>query len=136
MLDTHVWIWIFEGSRHRLARSLPGRVERAAADGALFVSAISIWELAMFVAVGRLVLSRDLRSWVGAARRAPGARVVPIGAAVSLQAASLPRGLRGDPADHLIAATARRIGAWLVTADERLIEYGANGHVKVIDARP
>lgn len=136
VLDTHAWIWIFEGSRRRLSRGLPGRVERAAADGALFVSAISLWELGMLIASGRLVLNRDLASWVAATRRAPGARVVGIGAVVALEAASLPPGLHGDSADRLIAATARHIGAWLVTADERLIEYGAHGHLRVIDARP
>lgn len=135
LLDTHAWIWLFEGRPDRLADDLVVRLERAGRSSALFVSAISVWELGMLVAKGRLVLNRDVADWVSATRRAPGVRVVTVGAAIALAAAALPPGLHGDPADRLIAATARHRGATLVTADERLIAYGASGHLDVVAAR-
>ncbi len=112
LLDTHAWIWLFEGRRERLAGDLVVRLERAGRSGALFVSAISVWELGMLIDKGRLVLSRDVADWVSATRRAPGVRVIAVG-----------------------AATARHRGARLVTADERLLAYGASGHLDVIAAR-
>jgi len=38
-----------------------------------------------------------------------------------------------DPADRIIAATARDLGATLITRDHRLLEYAEQGHMKVIE---
>jgi PIN domain nuclease of toxin-antitoxin system len=37
-----------------------------------------------------------------------------------------------DPVDRIIAATARELGATLVTRDRMLLDYGEQGHVKII----
>jgi len=42
--------------------------------------------------------------------------------------------LHGDPADRLIVATTRHLGATLVTADLALLAYGQFGHVGVLPA--
>ncbi len=38
-----------------------------------------------------------------------------------------------DPADRIIAATARDLGATLITRDRSLLDYGAQGHMKVVE---
>jgi len=43
--------------------------------------------------------------------------------------------MKGDPADRLIVATARHLGAVLVTADTALLADGERGHVQVLSAR-
>jgi PIN domain nuclease of toxin-antitoxin system len=59
LLDTHAWIWRV---------SDPGRLSReqrevlqADKSGPIAVSAISLWEVAKLVELGRLVLDRDVR---------------------------------------------------------------------------
>ena len=37
----------------------------------------------------------------------------------------------GDPADRIIAATARDLGATLITRDRALLGYGKQGHLSV-----
>lgn len=54
---------------------------------------------------------------------------------VSAMASSrLPGELHGDPADRIIAATTRHLGARLVTADEKLLAYGAAGLLSAVSA--
>jgi PIN domain nuclease of toxin-antitoxin system len=37
-----------------------------------------------------------------------------------------------DPADRIIAATARDLGATLITRDRALLAYGGQGHLNVV----
>jgi PIN domain nuclease of toxin-antitoxin system len=47
-----------------------------------------------------------------------------IGPAVAAEVALLPKNLHRDPADRILLATARVLGATLVTQDRRLIDAG------------
>jgi len=38
-----------------------------------------------------------------------------------------------DPTRRIIAATARELGATLMTRDRALLDYGAQGHVAVLE---
>ena len=134
LLDTHVWLWFVEGRADRLGKAIPDRVERAARDGRLRISAITLCELGMLIAKARLTIA-DLDRWILESRRAPGVRVEPVDDAVALESARLPASLHGDPADRLLVATARTLDATLVTCDTELITYGAQGYVRVMDAR-
>lgn len=141
-MDTHIWVWASNGSggfRKAAARA----IESAAAERRLFVSAASIWEIALKARKGVLLLSGDLRAWLRDQRRYPGVRVAPIGGNLALESTSLPEWIRKsdkrphkDPADRFIVAQARRKNAVLITCDELMIDYARKGHVKVFDARP
>ena len=39
----------------------------------------------------------------------------------------------GDPADRILVATARRYDLVFVTRDSRILDYGAGGHVRVME---
>lgn len=137
LLDTHVWVWALERTTGRLRDDVFDEIDRAASAGAALVSAVSAWELALLVRKGRLALSRDLRAWIAASREAPGVHIVPLGLDAALESVALP-GLddHADSADRFLLATARTLGARLVTCDERLLRYGGAGHVLMLDARP
>jgi PIN domain nuclease of toxin-antitoxin system len=45
----------------------------------------------------------------------------------------LPGKLPKDPIDRIITATARELGATLMTRDRALLEYGKQGHVSVLE---
>jgi len=134
LLDTHALVWLVVGDG-QLRLAVRQRIETAAQAQQLWVSAITPWEIGMLVAKGRLVLDRDVMDWLQAALSLPGIRVAPLEPALAVASTRLPGELHGDPADRLIVATARHLGATLVTADAALLAYGQLGHVGVLSAR-
>jgi PIN domain nuclease of toxin-antitoxin system len=130
LLDTHVLIWLDEGSG-RLGRIGRQSIDEAYQLDEVAVSAISFWEVAMLVAKGRLRVEADLAAWrdelIGM-----GLREIPVTGAVGIAAAQL-AGFHGDPADRLIAATTLSHAATLMTADDKLL--GWQGPVQTQDAR-
>ncbi|MDQ5917640.1 MAG: hypothetical protein QG660_751, partial [Pseudomonadota bacterium] len=54
---------------------------------------------------------------------------------IAVASTRLPGEIHADPADRIIVATARHLGATLVTADGLLLAYGAAGHMKFLDAQ-
>lgn len=133
LLDTHAWVWLLNGSE-RLGPKARKAIQRSLADEAVLVSAISPWEVAMLVAKGRLILDRDVGEWVQTALSLPGFRLEPISAEVTVASTRLPGVIHSDPADRMIAATARHLGSTLITADQLLLDYGKNGHLKTLKA--
>lgn len=136
VLDTHVWIWAVEGDRTALASSAVDAIEEAARGGAVRVSAISVWEVAMLEARGRIGLSRPVDDWVDAALHAPGVRLLPLTPEIALESTRLPGAPHGDPADRILMASARVLGGRLATCDREIIEYGEGGQLSVLDGRP
>lgn len=88
----------------------------------------------MLVAKGRLVLDRDVGEWVDAALSLTGFRLEPISPEVAVASTRLPGVLHSDPADRMIAATARHLRSTLITADQLLLDYGKGGHIKTLKA--
>ena len=123
VLDTHALVWWLAGTVN-LPRKARARLDQAAAAGeVVHASSISAWEVAMLVARGRLELTMEVSAWLAAAEALPLLDFVPVDNAVALRAVALPESLPRDPADRIIAATALRLGATLITGDERLRGY-------------
>jgi PIN domain nuclease of toxin-antitoxin system len=135
LLDTHVWIWVMEGEESELSKSTIRVIEDAGGGAGLLVSAISVWEVGMLEAKRRISLSRAVDEWVQAALTAPGHRLVELTPEIALESTRLPPTLHGDPADRIIVATARFLGATLVTCDESILKYAKTGHLRVRDGR-
>jgi PIN domain nuclease of toxin-antitoxin system len=135
ILDTHVWIWMMEGASKALSPATVSLVESAGGRSELAVSAISVWELAMLETKGRITLSRSIDEWVNAALTAEGMRLAQLTPEIALESSRLPGDVHGDSADRMIVATARVLGATLVTCDEQILEYGSAGHVRVRNGR-
>jgi PIN domain nuclease of toxin-antitoxin system len=135
VLDTHVWIWAMEGTAGELSNATVRLIEQAAVSGDVAVAAISVWELAMLEAKDRLSLSRSIDEWVAAALTAPGVRLVDLAPEIALDSTRLPGLAHADPADRMIIATTRVLGATLITCDERILTYGKAGHVRVRNGR-
>ena len=133
LLDTHVWVWLLNGDP-RIGINARSAIERSLSEETVLLSAISPWEVAMLVSKGRLTLDRDVGEWVQAAVSLPGIRLESISPEISVASTRLPGSMHSDPADRLIAATARHLGASLLTDNGLLLDYGAAGHIKVIRA--
>jgi len=134
LLDTHGWIW-FLNADPRLGDKARTEIEAATRRDDAVLSAISLWEISMLVARGRLSLPRDPREWLEFHLSRPGFAVHPLSIAVAVGSNCLPADPHGDPADRIIIATARHLDALLVTADQKILSYAEAGHVKVLDAR-
>lgn len=90
----------------------------------------------MLVDKGRMAFATDVADWIDASREPPGVRLVDVTTEIAVDAARLPGFLHGDPSDRIIVATARSLGATVVTCDERIVSYRDRGNVRVLDARP
>ena len=119
VLDTHALVWWAVGDR-RLSARAQRAIRAAARAGAVFASAISVMEIATAVRRGRLTLNVPFDQWLADLRALPELRFEPVTAEIAALAGSFDGAMHGDPADRIIAATARALGVRLVTADERL----------------
>ena len=77
------------------------------------------------------MLTLDPREWFRAALDA-GIGLAELTPDVLIASSYLPSQLLRDPADKIIAATARSFGYKLMTRDRPLLEFGAAGHVEAI----
>lgn len=133
VLDTHALVWMVSADS-QLGRKSRAAINAAARTGEAYVSAITPWEIAMLVAKGRLAFTQDAKNWLDTALTLPGIRLEALSVDIAVASSRLPGEPHGDPADRIIAATARALNATLVTADARLLAYGRAGHLLTQDA--
>jgi len=119
LLDSHALLWWLDDDK-RLSRR--ARQIIANEDNSVFVSAASVWEIAIKVALGKLD-DRD-----GAVPRLPlilverGMIALPIMPAHAIEAAGLPP-VHRDPFDRMLVAQGRRERLAIVTNDPLFKEY-------------
>lgn len=119
LLDTHALVWLML-EPGKLSRAAASAIRRARANGGIGISAISLWELAWLYALGRVKGRGTVEVWLRAIVEEAGANIKPLTPEVAALATQFPDDFPRDPADRLIAATARAEGITLVTRDERL----------------
>ena len=126
LIDTHILLW-FQLGDSRLAGKNRALILEGNDKAGLFLSAISIWEIAMLQKQDRIALHQPLDAWIKEATR--GIQIVPVNEAIALESVLLPHLLHKDPADRFIIATARILGLSLITQDEKILEYQRLGFV-------
>lgn len=129
LLDSHALVWLPDGNQ-RLGKKSRTLIQQSAQADTLYVSAITPWKIAMLVSKGRLTLVQEVGEWLRIAISLPGVRLAPLSVEVSVASTRLPGDFHSDPADRIIVATARHLGATLVTQDELILDYSTAGHVK------
>lgn len=133
LLDTHLWLWFAEGNATRLPPASVRKLDDARKEDGLLVSAISVWEIGILHAKGRVQLSAPLRDWVNNALAPAGISLLPLDAETASESTLLPGEPHGDPADRFLIAAARIKGVILATRDENIIDYGKAGYVRVLE---
>ncbi len=133
VLDTHVWLWTLLGSRTVRAETME-EMARAARQDELIVPVIAVWEIALLDAKGRIELGSPVDDWVAEALAVPGYQLALLTPKIAVLCHNLPGDLHADPVDRMMVATAIDLAATLITRDEALLSYGAQGHVKVLAA--
>jgi PIN domain nuclease of toxin-antitoxin system len=115
LLDSHVLLW-WEADDARLSDRARERIERP--DSTALFSAVSLWELAIKQALGKLRLPDALISRLAE----EGFQEVPVTGAHGLLAGELPRH-HNDPFDRMLVAQAHTESLVIVTADPRIAAY-------------
>ena len=119
ILDTCALLWLACGSK-KLSRSTLKEIN---GSSAVYVSAISGFEIALKVARGKLRLPHPPQEWFEKVIEHHGLTVLPLELKVCIAAAQLPP-LLDDPCDRFIVATAKLNDLSVVTADEQFEKYG------------
>jgi PIN domain nuclease of toxin-antitoxin system len=131
LLDTCAVIWIAENEK--LA---PGAIEALddanESGAATYVSPITAWEIGMLVSRDRLKLLITPQRWFARLFETQGVKLAVMSPDLLIDASFLPGNPPRDPADRIIAATARDYGCTLITRDRLLLDYGEQGYVSVL----
>ena len=122
VLDTCAWLWMCSEST-KLSRAAREAITREQRHDGLVVSIISAWEIAKLVQKAKLSFSIPCSEWIEGAVRADGVTMHPLTPEICVESTELPGVFHGDPADQLIVATARLLGAPVVTGDRKIRDY-------------
>ncbi|MDR3750318.1 MAG: type II toxin-antitoxin system VapC family toxin [Terracidiphilus sp.] len=115
LLDTHAFLWWDSNDAH-----LPGALRAAIASpgNEVYVSAVTVWEIAIKRASGKLIFGKAVAKAIEEHEFLP----LPITVEHAEWAGSLPQ-LHRDPFDRLLVAQAHLEGMVLVTVDEQILRY-------------
>jgi PIN domain nuclease of toxin-antitoxin system len=119
-LDSHALIWAVDDP---LRLGPQAARELAAPANDLFLSAATIWEIAIKVSLRKLALSLPFGVWMRQAIAELGLAILPITVECADAQIALPSHHR-DPFDRLLAAQAQTENVALVSADVVFDQYG------------
>jgi PIN domain nuclease of toxin-antitoxin system len=119
LVDTHAFLWFMTGDR-RLSRSARRAIEES--DGGWWLSAASVWELAIKSSLGRLTLPASVDEYFSE-KVQQGLRVLSVDWTHAASVERLPWHHR-DPFDRLIVAQAQSESLSVVTKDPAFARYG------------
>lgn len=131
LFDTCAAIWFMENAP--FAAAADRAIAEALGDGIpIAISPITAWEVGLLVSKKRLRLSFEPLEWFERMIREPGMELVEMPPRILIESSRLPGDPPSDPADRIIAATARELRMALVTRDRALTSYAKSGHIDVI----
>lgn len=132
LLDTCAAIWIMGNAWMRDAAV-------AAMDSAsdlgdpVYVSPIIGWEVSLLASRGRFKSHLTPRLWLRQLLATPNIRLAELPPTLLLESSFLPGSPPRDPADRIIAATAREYGFTVMTRDRGLLAYANEGHMSAVE---
>jgi len=124
LLDTHIFFW-WSVEPGKLSRKHNRLLTKGSAAGEpVALARITLWELAMLVERRRIEAPLPLDVWLDEIERTPEIELLTLTSAIAFDSVGLDSSFPKDPADRIIAATARCRGLTLMTADENIVESG------------
>jgi PIN domain nuclease of toxin-antitoxin system len=98
----------------------------------IYISPITAWEIGLLVSRGRLSLLMPPTRWFNHVMQKSGVRLADMSPDVLVSSSFLPGTPPRDPADRILAATAREYEYQLMTRDRLLLSYGEQGHMNIL----
>jgi PIN domain nuclease of toxin-antitoxin system len=130
ILDTAVWLRLMEGDPG-LSDQIVDAIEHSASMGTLYVATLSLWEIAMLEAIGRVRFTVPVDTWLAEAIETPGLNLLEVDVRIAAESARLPGPFDGDAIDRMLIGAARTRGGCLYTSDPAIIAYGRLGYADV-----
>jgi PIN domain nuclease of toxin-antitoxin system len=122
LLDTHVWLWLLH-KPSQLSNQARALIDVEEPQNGILVSAISVWEIAVKVSIGKLSLPLPIGEWYELAQTQSGIVIEPLNPLDAIASTQLPENFHKDPADRILVAIARRHKIPLVTCDVKILNY-------------
>ena len=119
LLDTCALLWLVQGDQH-LSVETRARIDAASA---VYVSAISAFEIGLKCASGKLKLPVPAAEWFKAIVDHHNLGILPLDWGICIAATELPP-IHRDPCDRFIIAAAKSQGLKVVTGDPVFALYG------------
>lgn len=124
LLDTHITLWLDSGDQ-RLRPGTRDMIDGCWRNGgAIYLSAVTAWEIALLVDTGRIDLDLPVEAWIRRFLERPGIAPAPLGLRAAARSYQLHHLDHRDPADRLLIATAIDLACPLVTYDDRIARFG------------
>lgn len=124
LLDTHIFIWLRLQPSRLSKEQFRTISELSSRNVPLAISAITLWEIAKMVQKRRLEFNAPVEVWLDEIETNPSFSVLPLTGRIAAESVRLGRDFPSDPADQIIVATARCLNLTLLTADDRIREWG------------
>lgn len=121
VLDTNSLIW-WISNPEKLSGKARKEIENAKKT-TIYISSMSVFEIYILLRKGRLKIDIFPDQWLERIESLPFVRFVPIDNKIAIAAVELTDFDHKDPADRIIIATALNLGAKLVTADKKILDY-------------
>jgi PIN domain nuclease of toxin-antitoxin system len=131
LLDTNAAIFAVEGTLRPAAASL--LTEKFRDGETVLLSPITGWELGLLFSRGRLRAAIRPREYLRRLTSTPGVAMAALSAEVLMDSSFLPGTPPRDPADRIIAATAREHGYTVMTRDAALLAYAREGYLSAVE---
>lgn len=133
LLDTHVWVY-YAGVPNELLPAVVRTIDKARDTGLLFISVISIWEIALLVRKKRLALPMSPARWTEEALKLTGLNLLAFTPEIAIESVDLPEPMHKDPADRILVASARVERMTLVTRDREVLAFAKATKLSVLEA--
>ncbi len=128
LLDTCAILWLADG---RPAGPATRRlIDEETEGGEVFLSPITAWEIGMLSSKEKIILSKPPMKWLNELKSKTGIKWCDMPPSLLVQSSLLPGQIHGDPADRIIAASAREFELTLITGDKNLLAYGKKGYLQ------
>lgn len=130
LLDTCAAIWFLDAALPKVISELTEAFNQGRET---LVSPITAWEVSVSARKGGFASSLTPQRWFERLMNAPGMALAGMSPAVLIASQELLHFPTDDPADRIIAATAREFGYTVVTRGRALLDYGKQGYLNVLE---
>lgn len=134
LLDTCAALWFMDSALS--SRTIEALTEAYNQGLGVYVSPITALEVGQLARKARFKSNLTPARWFERLMDSPGIVLAEMPPQVLIAASELPNFATNDPADRIIAATAREFGFTVVTRDAALLDYGQQGYLSVLECQP